>query len=69
MQPCWQDVSIPISPQMTNWPGDPVFVFNPVCRMSEGASCNVSEITMSTHTGTIAMHLGILQKMEHSLTK
>lgn len=52
MQPCWQDVSIPISPQMTNWPGDPVFVFNPVCRMSEGASCNVSEITMSTHTGT-----------------
>jgi arylformamidase len=52
MQHQWQDVSIPISPQMTSWPGDPVYEFEPACRIADGASCNVSRIAMATHTGT-----------------
>lgn len=48
----WHDVSIPLRPDMTLWPGDPPFVFEAAARMREGRSCNVSQISMSTHTGT-----------------
>ncbi|MBI2432961.1 MAG: cyclase family protein [Candidatus Hydrogenedentes bacterium] len=48
----WYDVSIPLRPGMTVWPGDPPFQFLPASRMAEGASCNTSVITCSTHTGT-----------------
>lgn len=37
---------------MTVWPGDPVFSFAPASRIADGASCNVSTLTLSTHTGT-----------------
>ena len=52
MQQRWQDVSIPISSQMTTWPGDPEFSLAPACSIADGASCNVSQVTMCTHTGT-----------------
>jgi len=48
----WQDVTIPMRPGMTVWPGEPEFSFQPLSRIAEGASCNVSSIAMSTHTGT-----------------
>lgn len=48
----WRDVSIPISPEMTIWPRDPKFVMEPASRTAEGDTCNVSQVTMSTHTGT-----------------
>jgi arylformamidase len=48
----WIDVSIPMREGMTVWPGDPPFSLRPASRISEGAGCNVSTLTMSTHTGT-----------------
>ncbi|MBX7259568.1 MAG: cyclase family protein [Candidatus Hydrogenedentes bacterium] len=48
----WTDVTIPMRDGMTVWPGDPAFVFSPLSRIAEGASCNVSALAMSTHTGT-----------------
>ncbi len=52
MQYKWRDVSIPMRPEMTVWPGDPRFSFEPASRMADGAACNVSRIAMSSHTGT-----------------
>ena len=48
----WIDVTIPMQPAMTVWPGDPPFTFAPAARIADGASCNVSTLTLSTHTGT-----------------
>ena len=52
MQYQWRDISIPLSPQMTVWPGDPKFSVEPAGRIADGADSNVSRITMSSHTGT-----------------
>ena len=48
----WRDISIPMFPGMTAWPGDPVFTLEPAARIADGASCNVSRIALCTHTGT-----------------
>jgi arylformamidase len=48
----WRDVTIPMRPGMTPWPGDPIFEFEPVARIAEGHTCNLSRISMCTHTGT-----------------
>lgn len=48
----WQDVSIPMRPGMTVWPGDPDFALRPASRISEGDACNTSVMTCATHTGT-----------------
>jgi arylformamidase len=48
----WVDVSIPVKPGMTGWPGDPEFLFAPFSRTAAGDSCNLSVMTLSTHTGT-----------------
>jgi len=48
----WIDVSIPLRPGMTVWPGDTEFKFEASSRIAEGAECNVSSVTFSTHTGT-----------------
>ena len=52
MRILWHDVSIPMRPGMTVWPGDPAFSFEPGGRIAEGASCNTSLVSFSTHTGT-----------------
>jgi arylformamidase len=48
----WHDVTIPMKPEMTVWPGDPPFCFEAKSRMAAGDSCNTSTLSMSTHTGT-----------------
>ncbi len=48
----WIDVSIPMREGMTVWPGDTAFSFRAASRIAEGAGCNVSTLTLSTHTGT-----------------
>ena len=46
------DISVPISPQMITWPGDPAVAVEPSRRISRGDAANVSQLTMGSHTGT-----------------
>lgn len=46
------DVSLLISPQMTNWPSSPEIIFERSKKIEEGSDSNVTEIRMSVHTGT-----------------
>ena len=48
----WIDVSAPMEPELAVWPGDPEFQLNAEQRVGDGASCNVSSINISLHTGT-----------------
>ena len=48
----WIDVSAPMEPELAVWPGDPEFELKVERRVCEGASCNVSSINISLHTGT-----------------
>lgn len=48
----WHDVSIPLKPGVTVWPGDPEYRFEAMRRIAEGASANTSLLTLPTHTGT-----------------
>lgn len=46
------DISIPITPSMPVWPGDPPVDLRQVSGISSGDSANVSRITMGVHCGT-----------------
>jgi arylformamidase len=46
------DISIPITPVMPVWPGDPPVDLVQVSAIAQGDSANVSRLTMSVHTGT-----------------
>jgi len=46
------DISLPISPGMAVWPGDPPVVLERVGKMEEGAESNITHLSMSAHTGT-----------------
>ena len=46
------DVSLPISPAMPVWPGDPAVVLEKVSSMDAGAHDNVSRLACGVHTGT-----------------
>jgi arylformamidase len=46
------DVSLPISPSLPVWPGDPAIVLEQVSSMDAGAHDNVSRLACSVHTGT-----------------
>ena len=46
------DVSVLLRPGMPTYPGNQPFEFQPVKRVAEGASSNVSKVLMGTHTGT-----------------
>ncbi len=46
------DISLPISPELPVWPGDPAVAVEPVSRISAGEVANVSAIACSSHTGT-----------------
>ncbi|MGL4650895.1 MAG: cyclase family protein [Caldilineaceae bacterium] len=48
------DITRCVTPSMAVWPGDTAFAQRWVSRMEEGASCNVSAMTLSPHTGTHA---------------
>jgi arylformamidase len=45
------DVTIPLAPGMTTYPGDPVFALEPVHRAGEGPY-SLSRLTLSSHCGT-----------------
>lgn len=46
------DITLPISPAMPVWPGDPPLVLERVESMDAGAHANVSRLACSVHTGT-----------------
>ncbi len=46
------DISLPISPGMAVWPGDPPVELDRVQKMEDGAHANVTYLHMSAHTGT-----------------
>lgn len=46
------DISLPISPSLPLWPGDPCVQLRQVSAISSGATANVSWIGMGVHTGT-----------------
>jgi len=46
------DVTLPISPDMPVWPGNPAVVLEQVSSMDAGAHDNVSRLACGVHTGT-----------------
>jgi len=48
------DVTRPINPSLAVWPGDTSFSTKIITDMGQGASINLSTLTMSSHTGTHA---------------
>jgi arylformamidase len=46
------DVSVPLDGRLPTWPGNPRFEIAPVKRIADGASSNVSRLTLGTHSGT-----------------
>ena len=48
----WLDVSVPIHPELVHWPGDPAVQVRWRLRMERGGTCNLSVLSLSSHTGT-----------------
>ena len=48
------DISVLVRPGTPEWPGDTPFSCGWTCRLSDGASVNLSSITSSPHVGTHA---------------
>ena len=48
----WIDISVPLRTNMAHWPGDPDVRIERTQSIEWGASCNVSKLSMSAHTGT-----------------
>ena len=46
------DITHPLSNATAPWPGDTPFHFQFVCRLRDGASCNVGKFTSGIHSGT-----------------
>jgi arylformamidase len=46
------DITIPLSPRLPVYPGDPRFEMTPVQRLSDGAPYNLSHLSLGTHSGT-----------------
>jgi arylformamidase len=46
------DITLPVSPGMPVWPGDPPLVLEQLESMDAGAHANVSRLDCSVHTGT-----------------
>jgi arylformamidase len=46
------DVSVPLSPELPTFPGDPPLRIEPTHRMTDGADYNVAQLTLGTHAGT-----------------
>lgn len=46
------DISLPISPDIPVWPGDPAVIVQRVGKIEDGDGANVSNFSMSAHTGT-----------------
>lgn len=50
--PRFLDVSVPLAAGIPAYPGNPEFELQPVKRIADGGSSNVSRLIMGTHTGT-----------------
>jgi arylformamidase len=48
----WIDVSLPISPGLLVWPGNPPIELSAAQRIAAGDAANVSELRIGTHSGT-----------------
>jgi len=46
------DITVPLSPHLPVYPGDPAVTFEPVTRIARGDTANVTRITLTTHSGT-----------------
>src|SRR5512136_2241270 len=46
------DITLTITPQMIVWPGDPTVNIQRISSIASGDTSNVSQMTMSCHTGT-----------------
>jgi arylformamidase len=46
------DVSVALAAGLPTYPGNPAFELQPVKRIADGGSSNVSRLVMGTHTGT-----------------
>jgi arylformamidase len=46
------DVSVPIDTSLATYPGNTPFTLEPIKRIAQGGSSNVSSLHMSAHTGT-----------------
>ena len=46
------DVSVPLASGMPSYPGNPEFELQPIKRIADGGSSNVSRLVMGTHSGT-----------------
>ncbi len=50
--PSIHDLSVPLSPSMVTWPGDPPVRVEARLRIADGQPVNVSELCLGSHTGT-----------------
>lgn len=48
----WIDISLTLKSGMVHWPGDPEVIIELESDITKNEKCNVSRITMSSHTGT-----------------
>ena len=48
----WIDVSVPIKSNMVHWPSDPSVTIKRTKNMDQGDRCNVSHLSMGSHTAT-----------------
>ena len=48
----WIDVSVPLKTGMAHWPDNPPVKVERTMHMEDGDSCNVSVLSMGSHTGT-----------------
>jgi arylformamidase len=46
------DVSLPISPELPTWPGDPTISIERVSKIEDGSDANVTRLAIGAHTGT-----------------
>ena len=46
------DISVPISPDLPVWPGDPAVELVRIANIAEGANANVSRLACGVHVGT-----------------
>lgn len=46
------DISLPLSPHLPVWPGDPPIVLERIAEMDKGATANVSHLAGTVHIGT-----------------
>jgi arylformamidase len=48
----WIDVSVDLCSELPTWPGDPTLNISKFADMDKGKVCNVTQLSLSAHTGT-----------------